>query len=397
MLRTTIPFQATELTDWINQLHKELQNQTDLLVFKDQIEGIEIDLTTEPASFGIPPKKNIDWKNCFALEILEESAANQLLLSALMQGASCLLLSSNKDNCNWDKVLEHIEVEYIDCFICLTDISELKQFEYKSLASKRSAIEFLFKKGEQINYFSVFDLQQIGAKISTQLSTLLLDIHRELEVGKIKSKYFFELGVGSNYFLELSKIRALRHLISRLEAIHKIQINYELITKTGFSNKSLKDPYTNLLRQATEALCAIIGGSDVLCLQAYDSLSQEGPDDFSRRMALNIGNLIQEEVQLKSSNDPLKNSRVVEAITSEIVEHAWTTLLQMDEMNEIDNITFIKSQIEETRLQRIGQLKLGAHLMIGINQFENSFETKVKSWANSPIVYGFPYLIYELV
>jgi methylmalonyl-CoA mutase len=394
MQKTALPFHATAPSEWIKQLHKELQNQTNLLVFKDHIEGLEIDLTTAHQSVGIPPKNNTQWKQVFQLEIEDEVSANKILLAALMQGAAGLLLSSSKNNCDWTKVLDQIEVAYIDCWIVLQDQTQLTQFEEENLQPKKAHIDFLFSESTQSNYFSAFDLQQIGATISTQLGFLLLSLHRTLENNQLQTKYFFEFGVGTQYFLEIAKLRAFRHLITRLEAIHQVKIQYELIAKTGCANKSLKDPYTNLLRQATEALSAVTGGCDALCIQAYDQLSIEGTDDFSRRMALNIGNLIQEEAQMKNTDDPLKNARIVEALTTAIVNQAWESLIVAD---EFENLADFKPQIAQARERRIQKFKTGNQLMIGINQFENTFETKVKTWGPAPTAFGFPYLIYELV
>lgn len=393
MPKTILPFRETDQSEWIKQLHKELQNQTDLLVYKDPIEGLEIDLTKEVEQIGIPSKNNPEWKNIFHLEVSDEKIANNILLAALMQGATGLLLSSNKNSCNWAEVLANIEVAYIDCWIVLKNQTELSQFEQADLLAKKSHILFLFEEGAESNYFSAFDLHQIGATISTQLGFLLLSLHRSLESTELKSNYFFEFGVSTQYFLELAKLRAFRHLISRLEAIHDVKISFELIVKTGFSNKSLKDPYTNLLRQATEALSAVAGGCDALCIQPYDQLSSAGSDDFSRRMALNIGNLIQEEVQMKSNTDPLKDARTVEALTTAIVHQAWETLLAAD---EFEHLTDFKPAIEQARESRLQKFKTGEQFLIGVNQFENTFETKVKSWGTIPAAFGFPYLIYEL-
>ena len=393
MPKTTLPFRETDQSEWIKQLHKELQNQTELLVFKDSIEGLEIDLTQEAERVGIPPQNNSEWKHIFQLDITDEKAANKVLLSALMQGATGLLLTSSKPTCNWTAVLANIEVAYIDCWIVIQDQTQLSQFEEEHLQPKKAHIDFLFSESSRSNFFSAFDLQQIGATISTQLGFLLLALHRSLENNQLQSKYFFELGVGTQYFQEIAKLRAFRHLITRLEAIHQVEIQYELIVKTGFTNKSLKDPFTNLLRQATEALSAVAGGCDALCVQAYDQLSTAGSDDFSRRMALNIGNLIQEEVQMKSAADPLKDARIVEALTTAIVNQAWATLLRAD---EFENLTDFEPEIAQARESRLQQFKTGEQLLIGINQFENTFETTVKSWGTVPTAFGFPDLIYEL-
>ncbi|MFM8597216.1 MAG: methylmalonyl-CoA mutase family protein [Flavobacteriales bacterium] len=394
MPKTFLPFSQTDHSEWIKQLHKELQNQSDLLIFKDPIEGLEIDLTQEPNLVGVPARSNSEWKHFFHLDVQQENVANERILTALMQGATGLLLKSAKDALDWHKVLENVEVAYIDCRIILSSPEELKTFEQTQLLAKKPHISFLFDKGINVNYFSAFDIEQIGANISTQLAYLLLSLHRALENNALQNNYFFELGLGTQYFSELSKLRAFRHLISRLEAVHQVKINYELIVKTGWTNKSLKDPYTNLLRQATEALSAIAGGCDALCIQAYDDLSTEGSDDFSRRMALNIGNLIQEEALMKRNNDPFKNARVVEALTTAIAEQTWEALMTADDFT--DNIAFVPI-IEKTRQQRLQQIQSGQQLLIGITQYQNTFETRVKTWGKMPSTLGLPYFIFELI
>ena len=154
MLKTALPFPPTEQTQWIAQLHKELQHQTELLHFKDPIEGLEIDLTRIPEALAIPPKSKDTWSNLFRYEIKEEKEANRILLAALMEGASALLLTASTLGCNWEQVLENIEVAYIDCWIQLKDVAHLQQFEQPALAAKKAHIHFLYNKGEARNFFS---------------------------------------------------------------------------------------------------------------------------------------------------------------------------------------------------------------------------------------------------
>ena len=75
--------------------------------------------------------------------------------------------------------------------------------------------------------------------------------------------------------------------------------------------------------------------------------------------------------------------------------------------NELGSTTAADSQYNDLKREieiilsdnsrRIQKFKTGDQLMIGINQFENTFETKVKTWGPAPTAFGFPYLIYELV
>lgn len=394
MLRTSIPFQETDRSAWIAQLNKELQEQTQLLHYQDSIEGLSFDLTERFSSVGVPNPQSEYWTSFYQLNIQNEKEANQQILNALMEGASGLLLKSANENCNWELVLAGVEVAYIKCWILLESDAKRQQLLKTCPQEKLSHLSLLQTFDGAQNFYSGFDIQQAGATISCQLSSLLIDLHRSLENHPVQSQYVFELGIGNNYFQEIAKFRAFRHLLTRLEAVHECALSYQLLGSTGFSNKSLKDPYTNLLRLATEALSTVNGGADALCIQPYDALSREGADDFSRRMALNIGNLIQEEAQMNQTKDPLKNANVVEALTTQIVEQTWQKLLELDQENQADQLLI---ELEKTRQLKIEAFQKGATTLIGINAFENTFEVKNKNWGTLPTYHGVPYLIFELV
>ena len=66
----------------------------------------------------------------------------------------------------------------------------------------------------------------------------------------------FVFAIGSNYFFEIAKLRAARILWARTGKASELLIH----ARTTLSNKSIYDPYTNLLRATTEALSAVIGG-----------------------------------------------------------------------------------------------------------------------------------------
>jgi methylmalonyl-CoA mutase len=394
MLRTSIPFQETDRSAWIAQLNKELQEQTQLLQYKDPIEGFSIDLTERYPSVGVPSPTSEYWTSFYKLNVQNEKAANKLILSALMEGAAGLLLHSKNESCNWELVLEGVEVAYIKCWIQVDSALQNQQLQKTCPQDKWAHLSILNLEHTAQNYFSGFDIQQAGANISCQLSSLLIDLHRSLENHSVQTHYVFELGIGNNYFQEIAKFRAFRHLLTRLEAVHECSIAYQLLGSTGFSNKSLKDPYTNLLRLATEALSAVNGGADAVCIQPYDALSQDGADDFSRRMALNIGNLIQEEAQMNQTQDPLKNANVIEALTTQIVNQTWQKLLALDQQNQTEQLL---SDLEKTRQHKTEAFQKGAATLIGINAFENTFEVKNKNWGTLPTYHGVPYLIFELV
>ena len=62
------------------------------------------------------------------------------------------------------------------------------------------------------------------------------------------------------------------------------------ISKRGhpFTDKSIYDPYTNLLRATTEAMSALIGGAAELKVQ---------PFGFRERLADNVDHILREEAE----------------------------------------------------------------------------------------------------
>jgi methylmalonyl-CoA mutase len=207
------------------------------------------------------------------------------------------------------------------------------------------------------------------------------------------------MGVGPELFLEIAKFRALRYLLMRLQEIHGRAVELHVVAEIGFSNKSLKDPYTNLLRQSTEALSAIAGGADALIVNPYDELSSEGSDAFSRRMALNVSNLLQEEAHLDAVADPLNGSYVIEALSSALIDKAWECLQDFCDSHAFNNeqlTAYFKPRVEATRALRLADFESKNKTLIGINAYPNTFETKTKQWAPLPTEAGLPYLIYEM-
>jgi methylmalonyl-CoA mutase len=162
-------------------------------------------------------------------------------------------------------------------------------------------------------------------------------------------------------------------------------------------NKSLKDPHTNLLRQTTEAMAAISGGISELTIRPYDDLSEIGSTNFSKRMALNISNILKKESYFDYVRDPLKGSHMIELLTENIVLKAWDFLRQLDgfkSINEPSKIDHITNCISETRNKRLGIFNQKKLELIGINSFVNSKE-EINSWLNSKSYLSIPYLIFE--
>ena len=157
---------------------------------------------------------------------------------------------------------------------------------------------------------------------------------RGLTIDEAAACLHFNVGVGSNYFYEIAKIRAIRILWSKIietyGVSHACSYNTRITGIVGFTNKSLKDPYTNLLRQTTEAMSLAFAGVHAICVLPYDQASEKGATSLSTRMAVNIPLILQEESYLDKVIDPLSGSYTIEYLTNEIAEKAWNSFQEIE-------------------------------------------------------------------
>lgn len=168
--------------------------------------------------------------------------------------------------------------------------------------------------------------------------------------------------IGSNYFFEIAKLRAARLLWARTGASSALYIH----ARTTLSNKSVYDPYTNLLRATTEAVSAIIGGCDALEVR---------PFRFSERLALNVQRILKEESHLDRVADPAGGSYYVESLTDSIAQAAWALVEQVQAQG---GFTAGRQSMEEavaaSRQAREKAVASRRRVLVGVNNYPDLSE-----------------------
>jgi methylmalonyl-CoA mutase len=399
-------FDIPDRTIWKQKIIKELKENSDKVIYKNEIEEISIDITEKSNnSFEVNDFRNSnEWKNCFFVQLNEEKTANSLCLKALMSGADSLFFNIEKESIDWNVLMKDIEFEYISTRIKFSSSKAIQSFlAFKSqLSNIHILVDPLSFQGDLTEFNFGFqlnglELQQIGATAWQEVGILLSTFHELLIQDKIENTFNVNLGIGSNYFLEIAKIRAAKWLFNYLCSTYNLEnpkLNFT--AETGFANKSLKDPHTNLLRQSTEAMSAISAGISELSIRAYDEISKDGSTEFSRRMALNISNLLKEESYFDFVKDPLKGSNIVELLTEKIIEKSWDffkTLEIFKSVNGTEKLDFLRQEIEKARNKRIAAFQENKIKLIGINSFLNDHPNS-NHWTDKTYL-GIPYLILE--
>ncbi|MDR2868195.1 MAG: methylmalonyl-CoA mutase family protein [Bacteroidales bacterium] len=185
------------------------------------------------------------------------------------------------------------------------------------------------------------------------------------------------LSIGSNYFMEIAKLRAARLLWSTLVEQYKPanEQAYKLRIQSVASswNKTIFDPYVNMLRSTTEGMAAAIGGADAIALKPFDT-AYKADDDFSRRISRNVQVILKEESFFDKVADPSAGSYYIENLTNSMAEHAWNLFKEVEKgggaIQAIQNGS-IKTAIETSCQQRDMEIATRRYVLLGTNQYPN--------------------------
>lgn len=195
------------------------------------------------------------------------------------------------------------------------------------------------------------------------------------------SKICFSFGTGSNYFFEIAKLRAARLLWSMVVSAYKPEKTgssaMEIHCITSKWNKTIYDPYVNLLRTQTEAMSAVLGGTDSLTVDPFDMVFRQ-PDEFSERIARNQQLLLKEEAYFDKTADPAGGSYYIEKLTHLIAENAWKLFVDIEDQGGfITSLKsgFIQKQISESAAIRKSDIAKKKEILLGTNQYPNFTET----------------------
>lgn len=199
-------------------------------------------------------------------------------------------------------------------------------------------------------------------------------------IDDIAPRMTFTFAIGSSYFLEIAKLRAARLLWAKIVEQYKpaspesMKMNIHAVTSTW--NKSIYDPYVNMLRTTTEAMSAALGGADSMTVFPFD-VTYKKPDDLSERVARNQQIVLKYEAYFNKVADPAAGSYYVENLTHSIAEEAWRLFIEVEEQGGFiasAEKRFVQEQIQKTCQQRDMDIAMRKQVFVGVNQYPNLSE-----------------------
>jgi methylmalonyl-CoA mutase len=240
-------------------------------------------------------------------------------------------------------------------------------------------------------------VQELAIAAATGVFYLQQLLENGVDLKKALSKLVFQFSIGSNFFMEIAKLRAARILWSKIAEVYGAEMEWrgmQIAAQTSSFTKTVQDPHVNLLRASNEAFAAVIGGIQYLHITPFDEIS--GYSNLSERIAQNTQLILQEEVSLQKVIDPSGGSWFIEDLTTELAENAWALFKQIDKNGGILKglkSGWLQNEISAVYEKRQHDIFTRKVSIIGTNVYANLNEQvpecfQIEGAQKEPIIHG---------
>lgn len=218
--------------------------------------------------------------------------------------------------------------------------------------------------------------QELGYALAWGASWMTLLTEAGVKADEAAARIRFNMGVSSNFFMELAKFRAARMMWAQIVAQYgadKDACKMNAHAATSRYNQTLYDAHVNLLRSQTEAMSAALAGVDSITVTPFD-VPYKTPDEFSERIARNQQHLLKEESHLDKVVDPAGGSYYVETLTVSLAKEAWKLFLDTEEKGGFlacCNDGEVAKTVRESSEKRHTDVARRKEILLGTNQYPN--------------------------
>ncbi|MDE6536666.1 MAG: methylmalonyl-CoA mutase small subunit [Muribaculaceae bacterium] len=227
-----------------------------------------------------------------------------------------------------------------------------------------------------LNNAGAYITQELGMALAWGAEWMTLMTEAGLSADEVAARIKFNMGISSNYFMELAKFRAGRMLwaeIAKAYGCSDEACKMMVHAVTSMFNMTLFDSHVNLLRTMTETMSAALAGVDSIETLAFDECYTT-PDEFSERIARNQQVLLREESHLNKVVDPAGGSYYIETLTSSIAAQAWKVFNEIEDKGGFEAMLKkgeIQAKVNESGVKRHVDVARRKEILLGTNQYPN--------------------------
>lgn len=349
--------------------------------------------------------KASEFKICQNIFVHDLAKSNLRAMDSINRGAESIRFSIKDETVDVAKLLENIPLDKVTIYFNLYFLSIDFVKKIEAIAKNTNAKIFcnldpigqLAKDGnwfttKEKNNFETLNVlstaasnvslisingglyQNAGANMVQQIAYSLAHANEYFNrITNLNQTIIFEISVGTNYFFEIAKLRALRLLFNLIAKEYNPNLDCHLLVSPTKRNKTIYDYNVNMLRTTTECMSAILGGADAVANLPYDALYHKD-NEFGDRMARNQLLILKHESCFDKVNNPADGSYYIETLTNQLAEKALTLFKDIEanggflkQLNE----GIIKRKIQESADKEQELFDSGKEMLLGTNKHPN--------------------------
>jgi methylmalonyl-CoA mutase len=400
-------FETVASKQWKQQIQYELKgaDYNDTLVWESP-EGIKVkpfyhyDETGTDLTVTTPKKPFTILQNIFVHDVKK---SNERAADVLNRGAESIRFTIEKDSVSIDELMQNLPIENIQYlfylpFLSIDFVNKINAFASKNNVNCIIQIDTIGQLVNDGNWFENLDkdfqklnsiasqssipfltissgkYQNAGANMVQQLAYTLAHLNEYFNrIPNINQPVTIEVSVGTNYFFEIAKLRALRVLFNTLSSEYNHNFDCHIIATPTKRNKTLYDYNVNMLRTTTECMSAILGGANSIANLPYDSLYHKD-NEFGDRIARNQLLVLKHESYFDKVKNPADGAYYIENLTQQLAEKALLLFKDIEA-----NGGFITQLIEGNIQKKISEsaqkeqelFDNGKEILLGTNKYPN--------------------------
>lgn len=197
-----------------------------------------------------------------------------------------------------------------------------------------------------------------------------------MEIDNFAPRFSFFFNSHNDFFEEIAKFRAARHLWSyimreRFPAKNPRSWTCRFHTQTAGCSLTAQQPNNNVVRTTLQALAAVLGGTNSLHINSLDEAIAL-PTEETARLALRTQQILAYENGIRDIADPLGGSYLLETLTKKLEQEShnyFNTIDLLGGMIPAIEKGFPQKEIQEASYQYQKTIEKGDETIVGVNEF----------------------------
>ncbi|NNT72264.1 methylmalonyl-CoA mutase [Flavobacterium sp. IMCC34852] len=400
-------FEPVSSKQWKQQIQYELKgaDYNETLVWESP-EGIKV----KPFYHGdedIPKTENVRTTNGFSILqnifVHDVKKSNERALDTLNRGAESIRFTIENESVSIEELMRNLplgDTQYFFYlpFLSIDFVNRINDFASKNNANISLQIDPIGQLVRDGNWFENLDkdfdklntiaskttipflnissgiYQNAGANMVQQLAYTLAHVNEYFNrISNLNQPITIEIAVGTNYFFEIAKLRALRLLFNTLAKEYNHDLNCHIIATPTKRNKTLYDYNVNMLRTTTECMSAILGGADAIANLPYDALYHKD-NEFGDRIARNQLLVLKHESYFDKVNNAADGAYYIESLTEQLAEKALLLFKDIEANGGLITQLIegnIQKKISESATKEQELFDSGKEVLLGTNKYLN--------------------------